>query len=242
MAPRYSGRCGVAGCAWHFSSPSPALITELYGNHFRKAHTGSATLVIEPGWLVIPWPSDNQELVRLNLAEAPEHSRARAAKRLLISTFASFGAAVGMLLTAVLMTANPSFAPGVRVLGGGPFWIGFFVPDLAFTLGAVICFLRVRQSSVSPSFRRLGFVFLIVTSVGSVLFVGLLWLGIIAIADLSLTGQVPPSFNSLYFLQIVLAMLSAVGLLSSVALFRNAAWTDGESRQDGSVPRGSDVR
>lgn len=105
MATRYAGRCGVTGCAWLFSSVSPALIAELYGNHFNKVHTESAILLIEPGSLVIPWPPDSQELIRLNLAESPEQSRAP----LLVKLVVLLCAAAGLGITAL----------GIRLIGAG---------------------------------------------------------------------------------------------------------------------------
>src|ERR1700737_4421108 len=124
MATKYLGRCSVASCPWQFSSSSSALITQLYGNHFKGSHTGSASLLIEPGSVVIAWPPERQELIRLNLVESPEHSRSRAARWLLFASVGSFCVGVGMLLTAVAMAANPAAAAGIAALGGAPFWTG----------------------------------------------------------------------------------------------------------------------
>jgi hypothetical protein len=229
MATRYAGRCGAASCAWQFSSPSPALITELYGNHFKKAHTGSAALLIEPGSLIIPWPSDSQELIRLNLAESPEQLRTRAVRQLRFASVGSMGAAAGMLLIAVLMTMNSASAAGIAALGGAPFWIGLFVVELLLVWGILVCSIRMSRSTVSLGFRRLGFALLIVASVVSGLLAILLWFGIIGIADIATSGEVPTSFTNLYFLQIVLAVLCDVALLASTAVFRNATRTRSQS-------------
>ena len=225
MATRYTGRCGVASCAWQFSSSSQALIAQVYGNHFNKSHSGSATLLIEPGSLAIPWPPDSQQLVQLNLAESPERSRARAVRQLLFASVGSTCVAAGMLLTAVLMTAIPAFSAGIAVLGGAPFWIGFFVPQLLLTAGGLTCSLRVSRSIVSLGFRLFGFVLFIVASSVSILVAGLLWFGIIGIADIATSGEVPVSFTDLYFLQIAFAALCAFGLIGSTVLFRNATST-----------------
>jgi hypothetical protein len=130
-----------------------------------------------------------------------------------------------MLITAVLMTTNPASAAGITALGGAPFWIGFFVPELVLTAGILTCSIRVSRSTISFGFRLFGFVLLIVASAISVLLAGLLWLGIISIADIATAGEVPTSFTNLYFLQIVLAVICAVGLISATVEFRSATST-----------------
>lgn len=59
----------------------------------------------------------------------------------------------------------------------------------------------------------------------SILVAGLLWFGIIGIADIATSGEVPVSFTDLYFLQIGFAALCAFGLIGCTVLFRNAANT-----------------
>ena len=130
-----------------------------------------------------------------------------------------------MLLTAVLMTAIPAFSAGIAVLGGAPFWIGFFVPQLLLTAGGLTCSIRVSRSIVSLGFRLFGFVLFIVASAVGILVAGLLWFGIIGIADVATSGEVPVSFTDLYFLQIAFAALCAFGLIGSTVLFRNATST-----------------
>jgi|SRR6202043_1184491 len=229
MATKYLGRCSVASCPWQFSSPSTALITQLYGNHFKGSHSGSASLLIEPGSLAIPWPPERQELIRLNLVESPEQSRARATRWLLIASAGSFCVGVGMLLTAVVMAADPASAAGVAALGGAPFWIALFVVE-QFVLGGVLaCSVRVSRSTVSVAFRRFGFTLLIVASAITAVLGVLLWFGIIGIADIATAGEVPTSFTDLYLIQILLALLCAVGLLNSTFVFRKATRTRSQS-------------
>src|ERR1700736_455381 len=80
---KYRGQCDVTGCPWHFESTAPALIAELYGNHFPKAHpnlTGALHITPAPPAeaaanhdgkeLIIPWPpASDEQLVRLHLKE-----------------------------------------------------------------------------------------------------------------------------------------------------------------------------
>jgi hypothetical protein len=130
-----------------------------------------------------------------------------------------------MIFIAVLMTTTPASAAGISVLGGAPFWIGFFVPELLLTAGILTYAIRVSRSTVSLGFRLFGFVLLILASAVSILVAGLLWLGFISIADIATAHEVPVSFTYLYLLQIALAVLCAVGLIRSTVLFRNATKT-----------------
>lgn len=237
----YFGSCDVAGCSWHFQSANPTLITEFFGNHFAKAHAGLTgglhmkpvppqIRLDDPGGrmvddeLVIGWPPENEQLVRMHLRESAEEVDVREGKRLYRISSYSAGLTLAIFLVAVGMVMNGGWAPFIGLPTPGRniatlIWLSSLAA--LFTLSAIgVRFVGRLQTP--PAYTVLVLAAEIVASTIAVLLAAVLSLAVLGVADMGTPGAgqiLPTSFVDLFFLELLLSYASAATLIASTVLF-----------------------